>query len=198
MNPFSYQKYFAKKKFFKLFGGEIRIFDETKSNLMFFVKQKAFKLKEDITVFADEAMQSALLKIAARSMLDLSATYDISDPAGGQKLGSLRRKGLASTFVMDQWEILDSSERVVGLIQEDNWMLALVRRYLSNLVPQTYKVYFGATAEPSAIVGIFKQTFNPFIAQFNIDFSMDVQNRLDRRIGIASLVLIQIIEGRQQ
>ena len=128
MNPFSHAKYYAKKKFLKLFGGEIRIFDESRSNLLFFVKQKAFRLKEDISVFSDESMQKELMKISARNIIDLSATYDVTDATNGQKVGALKRKGLASVLVMDQWEILDPSDRPIALINEDNWMLALVRR----------------------------------------------------------------------
>ena len=138
------------------------------------------------------------MKISARNIIDLSATYDVTDATNGQKVGALKRKGLASVLVMDQWEILDPSDRPIALINEDNWMLALVRRYLSNLIPQTYKIYFGNSANSAALVGLLKQTFNPFIAQFNIDFTADTQNRLDRRLGIASVILLQIIEGRQQ
>lgn len=198
MNPFEHSKYFSKKKFLKILGGQIRIFDESRASLLFFVKQKALRLKEDIQVFGDEGMQQPLLRIAARSVLDISATYDVTDVRDGQKVGALRRKGIASAFLMDQWEILDDQDRPIGLIREDSMLMALVRRYLTNIIPQKYHVFSGTTADQAAIVGILKQTFNPFIAQFNVDFSMDGQRRLDRRLGIAAVILLQIIEGRQQ
>jgi hypothetical protein len=43
----------------------------------------------------------------------------------------------------------------------------------------------------------FRQRFNPFIAKIDLDFSMDTQGRLDRRLGIAAAVLLCAIEGRQ-
>lgn len=198
MNPFEHSKFYSKKKFLKILGGQIRIFDESRANLLFFVKQKALRLKEDISVFADESMQQPLLRISARNILDFSATYDVTDARSSQKVGALRRKGLASALVMDQWEILDDQDRTIGLIREDGWLLALVRRHVTNLIPQTYHIYRGNSVDAAATAGILKQTFNPFIAQFNVDFSMDPQALLDRRLGIASVILLQIIEGRQQ
>lgn len=116
MNAFDRDTYFAKMKFFKLFGNTIRIFDESKENLLLYVKQKAFKLKEDITIFADEAQTRPVLKVNARSILDFSAAYDVTDAATGAKIGALRRKGMMSSFVMDAWEILDTQDQVVGKI----------------------------------------------------------------------------------
>ncbi|EKJ87886.1 hypothetical protein CLV96_2128 [Leptospira meyeri] len=192
MQQYTFNKYFAKKSFLKIFGGEIRIFDENKNNLLFFVKQKAFKLKEDITVYADETKSKELLKIKARSVIDFSATYDVVDLTSNEAIGSLRRKGFKS-ILKDSWEILDIKDQVVGSIDEDSMLKAILRRFLTNLIPQSFFITINKNQ-----VGILKQTFNPFVPQFNIDFSSDVASALDRRMGIAIVILLQIIEGRQQ
>lgn len=192
MNAFERDTYFAKMKFFKLFGNTIRIYDESKENLLLYVKQKAFKLKEDITIFADEAQTRAMLKVNARSILDFSAAYDVTDATTGAKIGALRRKGMMSSFVMDAWEILDTQDAVVGKIQEDSWILALVRRYLANIIPQKFMFTYGESQ-----VGEVKQTWNPFVPQMRVDFSVDSAKKLDRRLGLAAVVLLQVIEGRQ-
>ncbi|TGM72614.1 hypothetical protein EHR01_15345 [Leptospira mtsangambouensis] len=192
MQQYTFNKYFAKKSFLKIFGGEIRIFDENKNNLLFFVKQKAFKLKEDITVYADETKTKELLKIKARSMIDFSAIYDVVDVSSNEPIGSLRRKGFKS-ILKDSWEILDTKDQVIGSIDEDSMLKAILRRFLTNLIPQTFFITINKNH-----VGVLKQTFNPFVPQFNIDFSSDTANALDRRLGIAIVILLQIIEGRQQ
>lgn len=191
MGAFDHQKYYAKKKFWKLFGGEIRIYDESRSTLLFFVKQKAFKLKEDITVYSDESQNQEMLKIQARSIIDFSAAYDITDKSSGQKVGALRRKGFSS-ILRDAWEILDPNDNVIGKISEDSMLMALLRRFLSNLIPQAFVIEAGESQ-----VGALKQTFNPFVPQFVVDFSMDTGRRLDRRLGIGAVILLQVIEGRQ-
>ena len=131
---FQQSKYYAKKKFWKLFGGEIRLFTEDKSQLLLFVKQKAFKLKEDITVYSDETKTTPVLKIAARAIIDFSAAYDISDAATGEKLGALRRKGFKS-ILRDSWEILDKSDTPIGTVSEDSMGMALLRRFLTTSSP---------------------------------------------------------------
>ncbi|HMU83004.1 MAG TPA: hypothetical protein PKE49_10440 [Leptospiraceae bacterium] len=190
MDPFTANKYYAKKKLLKLFGGEVRIYDESRTNLLFFVKQKAFKLKEDITVFADESQSRPLLKIQARSILDFGTTYDVTDVVTNQKVGAIRRK-LLKSILRDEWAILDASDKEFGTVSEDSMLMALLRRFLSNLIPQHFAMTVGGTQ-----VGDLKQTWNPFVPQFNVDFSMD-SGRLDRRLGIAAVVLLQVIEGKQ-
>lgn len=188
--PFNHDRYLARKKVFSFLGQAFHIYD-AQGNLCFYVKQKAFKLKEAITVFADEGKTQPLLTIQARSVLDFGATYDVAT-VEGEALGALRRRGFKS-MLRDQWEILDTSDEVVGTIEEDSMALALVRRLLSNLVPQGFTVeLLGNT------VATFQQRFNPFIAKIELDFSMDTAGELDRRLGIAAVVLLMAIEGRQQ
>jgi len=57
---------------------------------------KAFKLKEDIRLYANEDMQAELLLIQARRVLDISSEYDVTDSQTGEKVGVLKRKGLKS------------------------------------------------------------------------------------------------------
>lgn len=184
-------RYYSRKKFFKIFGGEIRVFDQSRTKLLFFVKQKAFKLKEELTVFGDESMGRALLKIQARSILDFGTTYDVTDAITGETVGALRRKALRS-MLRDSWEIRDAADQEIGTVVEDSMFMALLRRFLTSLIPQSFTIEVnGATA------GTIHQTFNPFIAQFEVDFSGSSAAALDRRLGIATVVLLQIIEGRQ-
>jgi len=191
MEQYSNTQYYAKKSFWKLFGGEIRIYDIRRSRILFYVKQKAFKLKEEIIVYSDESKNLELLKIRARSIIDFSSMYDVTDAKSGTKLGALKRKGMKS-ILKDEWEIMDSNDQPIGLIQEDSMLLAMLRRLMTNLIPQKFTL-----SVQGQNVGYFRQTFNPFVPQFEIDFSMDASNLLDRRLGIAAVILLQTIEGRQ-
>ena len=191
MDPYQHFRYYAKKKFLKLFGGEIRIYDEERTQLLFFVQQKAFKLKEDITVYTDESKTGELLKIQARRILDFSAAYDVIDARRDMKVGALRRRGFQS-LVRDKWEILDVNDIPIGEIIEDSALKAFIRRFLTNLIPQVFLIQLEQSS-----VGIVKQTFNPFVPQYRADFSMDEGRRLNRQMGIAAVILLQVIEGRQ-
>ncbi len=190
MNPaFQFKQYLLKRQVFAL-AGKFRFY-EPGGRLVLFSEQKMFKLREDIRVFSDESKSQEVLMIKARQIIDFSAAFDVVDSALGQKVGALRRKGLAS-MLRDEWEILDVNDAVIGSLFEDSMGLALVRRLLTNLVPQNYDITMGTDR-----VADLKQNFNPFTYELNLDFSMDVNQRLDRRLGIAAGILLAAIEGRQ-
>ncbi len=153
---------------------------------------KAFKLKEDIRLYTDETMTAELISIQARKILDFSAAYDVVDSATGRKIGALKRKGWKS-LMRDEWIIMDANDNEIGGIQEDNAFVAFIRRFVTNLIPQTFNVQLGG--QP---VAEFKQNFNPFVSKLTLDFSLDVQRRLDPRLGIAAGVLLCAIEGKQE
>lgn len=188
---FSHSMYLVRKRILTVVGGKFEIFDPA-GNLALFSKQAAFKLKEDIRLFTDESMTTELLSIKARTILDFSAAYDVVDTATGHKVGALKRKGWKSMF-RDQWIIMDVYDNEIGSIQEENAFLAFLRRFVTNLIPQSYLVEIGGSS-----VAEFKQNFNPFVTKLTLDFSHDTQHRFDRRLGIAAGVLLCAIEGKQE
>jgi uncharacterized protein YxjI len=184
-------QYTAKKAFFNILGASFRIYAPDGS-LRFYVKQKAFKLKEEITVFADEAATRPMLTIKARQILDWAATYDIHDATSGEKVGAMKRDGVMSSLFRDKWTILGDGDRQIGEVLEDSGALALLRRFLSNLIPETFHVSVGGKE-----VGHIRQSFNPFILTYQVDFAQS-GSLLDPRMGVAMVVLLLAIEGRQE
>lgn len=187
----SHKSYLVRRKVFKIFGASFHIYDPS-GRIAFYSKQEAFKLKEDIRLYTGEDMRTELLLIKAREIIDFSAVYDVIDSTINTKVGALKRKGMKS-ILKDEWIIMDTEDREIGLIKEDSAVLALIRRFLTNLIPQKY--YGELKGER---VCLFKQNFNPFVMKINLDFSMDKNGLLDRRLGIASAVLLCAIEGKQR
>ncbi len=187
---FTHESYLVRRKILTLFGAAFHIYDPN-GRVVFYSKMKAFKLKEDIRLYTGEDMQTEVLTIKARHIIDISAAYDVIDPVNNTKVGAFKRKGLKS-IVKDEWIIMDAEDREIGFIKEDSALLALIRRLLVNLIPQKY--YGEMDGEK---VCLFKQNFNPFVMKINLDFSMDRKGLLDRRLGIAGAVLLCAIEGKQ-
>lgn len=190
---FQHTSYLIRRKVLKLFGGVFHVFgpDGPESQPIMYSKMKAFKMKEDIRVYTGEDMQTELLTISARKILDFNATYDVVDAQSGEKVGALRRKG-ARSILRDEWSFLDESDREIGFIREDSGWLALVRRFLTNLIPQSY--YGEINSQP---VLNFSQNFNPFVMKLNLDYSVDTGGLLDRRLGLAAGILFCAIEGKE-
>jgi uncharacterized protein YxjI len=192
MNPaFQYKNYLLKRQVFAL-TGKLRFFNP-QEQLVLYVEQKMFRLREDIRVYGDESKSQELLLVKARNIIDWAAAYDVLDAATGQKIGTLRRKGWSS-MVRDEWEVLDINDQPIGKLFEDSMGQALLRRLLlGSLLPQNYDMTIGETR-----VADLRQRFNPFAYQMDLDFSMDSSNKLDHRIGIAAAILLAIIEGKQR
>lgn len=192
MERYQESKFLAKKPFFNFLGRKFWIYGPDGST-QFYVERKAFKLKEAIKVFGDESKSSHLLSIGARNILDFSGTYDVTDESTGEKVGALKRKGLKS-ILRDEWLVLDTNDNEIGLVQEDSAALAMIRRFVpgGQLLPQSYSAKINDQE-----VARIKQHFNPFVLKYDVDFSLDNGGMLDRRLGIAAVTMMLIIEGRQ-
>ena len=187
---FSSPTYLVRRKVFTLAGGAFHIYDG-QGQLVLYSKLKAFKLKEDLRLFTGEDMREELLAIHARRVLDISATYDVTDSRTGERVGAIQRKGMRS-LLRDEWLFLDAHDREVSVLREDSMGLALLRRFLTNLVPQRFDVEVMGQK-----VATVRQNFNPFVLKLTVDFSLDPTGRLDRRLGLAAVLLLSAIEGRQ-
>jgi len=187
----THDRYEIRRQAFKLFGGAYRIYDPT-GELVFFANQKAFRLRGDIRLYTDESMSTEALLIKARQIIEWSAAYDVLEPVTERRLGALRRKGLAS-MVRDEWALMDAEDQQLGVLREDSLLLGLFRRFITNLLPQSFELQVDGIP-----VATFRQNFNPFVLKLAVDFSKDVGHVLDRRVGLAAGVLLCAIEGRQR
>jgi len=107
---------------FKLLAIASQIFiRDANGALLGYVKQKLFKLKEDINVFADESQTRLLFNIKADRVLDFSAKYNFTD-ASGAVLGSIKRKGMRSLWRAN-YEIYDAADiQVLKIAEENGWI----------------------------------------------------------------------------
>jgi hypothetical protein len=188
---FQFDHFLLKKQVIAI-TGILRIYNP-QDQLVLFCQQKFLKLKEDIRIYSDESKNIELLNIHARQIIDFSAYYDVFDSQYSTKVGVLRRKGIRS-LIQDEWEVFDHQEQLIGVLKEDSLNQALLRRFfLGRLLPQHYYLNIGTEC-----VADYKQMFNLFRYELEIDFKMDAGNRLDHRLGLAVAILLTIIEGRQR
>ncbi|AQT67873.1 hypothetical protein STSP2_01025 [Anaerohalosphaera lusitana] len=187
---FGHDRYMFRRKVFKVFGGAFHVYDPA-GGVAFYGEQKAFKLKEDLRVYADERLGEELLVIKTPQILDWGATYYVQDGATGVGVGALRRKGLKSMF-KDEWVYMDAAGNEVGRLAESSLLGALLSRQ-TNLMPQTYRIALNDGREVARI----KQHFNPFILKYTMDI-VNGDGEIDRRLLMASGILLAAIEGRQE
>ena len=187
------ERYLVRRKFINLAGATFRIYGEG-GDLVAFCRQKAFKLKEDIRVYTDEARENELLALKARSILDFGATYDV-DLASGERLGSFRRKGMKSSFIRDEWVVFDENETQIGLLREQG-RLAFARHWIdiiATFVPQRFQL----SLNDGTPIASYRQHFNPLFLNLGVEVQTE-DERLDDLMILAGACLLGAIEGRQR
>jgi uncharacterized protein YxjI len=194
--PQAGEAFTIRRKVLKLFGAAFHVYD-AHGTVVGYCKQKAFKLREDIRIYTDESMSKELIRIAARTILDFSTTYDVvlSD---GTVVGSFRRKGLKSTFLRDEWMVFDQKNVQVGLLQEDSAWMGFLRRTVelaAVLFPQKYQLL----RSDGSVAARLRQHFNIFVYRLGVAPSPDLKTDepLDEMMILAAGCLIAAIEGRQ-
>jgi hypothetical protein len=190
---YQHDQFEAQRQVFKLLGAAFRL-KTPDGRLLAYSRQKAFKLKEDIRVYADEEQNVELLYIQADRIVDFSAAYKIHDSQTGECVGALRRKGWTSLF-RDSWELLDADGTVRGHVLEDSQWKALVRRTVdlaSLFLPQTFLIQVDGET-----VATMKQNYFAMAPKFKVDLTHDLDGKLPRPVAIATVILLLAIEGRQ-
>jgi len=183
-------EYTIRRKILQIFGASFHVYG-SEGNVIGYCRQKAFKLKEDIRIYTDESMATEMLAINARAIIDFSAAYDVTDSLNQTPLGALQRKGMKS-LLQDEWSVLDASGQPIGILKEDSAMMALVRRFLSNLVPQVFHLIDNSGRQLAEL----RTHFNPFVHRMTVNVEDDCP--IDPLLVLAAGVLLMAVEGRQE
>ena len=186
---FQQDRFIARQKVFA-FAPQFFFLDQN-GNTLAYLRKKVFTWKDEIRIFTDPGQTMELLSIKARRIIDWGTAFDVTDSINRQKVGALKRRGWKS-LVRKEWTIMDANDQEIGKVQEDSMFLATVRRYLINIIPQSYSFEIGGQS-----VGTAKQNWNFFAPKMEVDFTDDPGKRLDRRLVAAAIVLLMAVEGRQ-
>lgn len=105
------------------FSSDFNITDRH-GNYVAYVREKIFKLKDDVQVFSDESKTKELFRIKANQWIDFNASFSIKD-SDGNDFGTLARKGMRSIW-KSHYDILDQNKMLVFTLTEENpWVKVL-------------------------------------------------------------------------
>jgi len=97
---------------------------DANGSVIAYVKQKMFKLKEDIIIYSDDTKLKLNYRIKADKWLDFSAAYSLKDK-NDKDIGKITRKGWASIWKAN-YQIIDQNEKIQYQIREENgWVKVL-------------------------------------------------------------------------
>ncbi|WP_026731451.1 hypothetical protein [Fischerella sp. PCC 9605] len=104
---------------FWAFAPQMSVVD-AQGNLVFYVRQKLFKLKEAITVFADTERTQPLYYIKADRIIDFSARYNFTD-ASEIPIGAVKRRGMKSLW-RARYDIFDGETSTLNIQEKNPWI----------------------------------------------------------------------------
>jgi len=177
---------------------QISVIDAS-GNLVFYVKQKLFKLKEAVTVFADTQQTQPLYKMGADRVLDFSARYNFTDQVG-TPLGAVKRQGMKSLWKA-RYDILDGDE-VVMTIQEENPWVRVIDGFL-NQIPivglfsgyMFHPAYLVMRPDETVIVRVQKQPAF-FEGKFTIEKQAEFDEAEEKRVILSVLMMLLLERTR--
>lgn len=113
-----------------------------------YVRQKMFKLKENIEVFSDESKSKLNYTIKADRWLDFSAAYAFFDE-NGTRFGKVARKGWRSIWKA-KYEIIDENDNLQYTIGEENGWIKVMDSLLGEI--PILNIFTGYLFNPSYLM----------------------------------------------
>lgn len=165
-----------------------------------FVKQKIFKLKEHVEVFADENRTELLYNIRANKWLDFNTTYSFTN-ANGENIGRLARKGWRSLWKAS-YELYDQNDQQDLVIKEKNAWVKVADGLLSEI--PVAGIFTGYLFNPSytvsrpdgTLVATFSKRPSFFGRQFKLTQDAPFEAGEEQRIHLG-LMMMALLERRR-
>lgn len=160
--------------------------DGSEGALLAFAQQKRMAFREQVTIYTDDSKRQPLLGFKARQVLDLGATYDVTD-AAGSPIG-LFRKDFAQSLLRSTWHVEQPGLGVVTG-QERNLAVALLRRFVDSLSWLPYHFDFVLNGQTAFSVVKKWGLRDRYVVDIH-------QDQLDRRLVIAMAVALDALQAR--
>ena len=100
-------------------------------NSLAYVRQKLFKLKEDVVVYNNESRTQENFRIRANQWIDFNASYAITDHTG-KNLGKIARKGMRSIWKATYF-VMDAFDNQKYKVQEENAWVKIIDGFFTEI-----------------------------------------------------------------
>ena len=167
-------------------------------NYVAYVRQKMFKLKEDVIVFNDETKSKELFRIKANQWIDFNASYQMTEVENNKNFGRLARKGMRSLW-KSQYDIIDENDQTKFQINEDNGWVKVLDGLVGEIpIVGMFTGYFlnpSYTVKDNAGKEYFKLKKMPSLIgrRFQLDRLIDIDDE-DESLVVLSFLMMVLLE----
>lgn len=165
-----------------------------------FVRQKLFKLKEEIHVFSNEDRSQLNFKIKADRWLDFSATYRFFD-ARDKEVGSIVRRGMRSLWKAS-YQIFDENQQPDFAVNEENAMVKVFDGFFGELpIIGLFSGYFfnpsyTVTRPDGTIIARLQKEKSFFGRRFSVNKLAEFESGEENRILLGLMMMILLERDR--
>lgn len=169
-------------------------------NTRAYVKQKLFKLKEHVSVFADDSQTELKYEIRANKWLDFNTTYSFTT-ADGKQIGRVARKGWRSIWKAS-YEIYDENDQQDLVIQEKSAWVKVWDSLLSEVpllgifTGYFFNPSYTLTRPDGTLVCLFKKEASFLGRQFTLHQEAKFEKGEEERI-LLSMMMMVLLERRR-
>lgn len=169
-----------------------------------YVRQKMFKLKEEVIVFADESKQKELFRINADKWLDFNTTYSFSSiDTHINNIGRIARKGWRSIWKAE-YELYDENDQKDLIIKEESAWVKVFDAFLGEIpILSFFTGYFFNPKynivrpnEPEKLVAQIVKEKSFFGRRFTVNKHNSFEKGEELRILLGSMMMI-LLERRR-
>lgn len=164
-----------------------------------FARQKRMALREQFTIYSDEAQKEVLAASKARGVMDVSPTFDIYDK--NQKPLAVFKKEFAKSLLVSTWSAYDTSgKNLIFSISEKSKAVAISRRIwelvpgLPDLIPFPLRFHFSIKAADEVAGEYIKTT--TIRDHYALFLEEKHANKLDERAWMVMAVLLDAMQSR--
>jgi uncharacterized protein YxjI len=179
------------------FSSDFNITDKN-GNYVAYVRQKMFKLKDDVIIFNDENKSQELFQIKANQWIDFNASFSITNLLDGKNYGRLARKGMRSLW-KSQYDILDKNDQVKYQINEDNAWIKVLDGFVGEIpIVGMFTGYFlnpSYTVKDNSGKEFFRLKKMPSLIgrRFQLDRLIDIDDE-DESLVVLSFLMMVLLE----
>lgn len=167
-------------------------------NYVAYVREKIFKLKDDVIVYNNESKSQELFRIKANQWIDFNASFSITDLVNGKNFGRLARKGMRSLW-KSQYDIIDENDQTKYQINEDNGWIKVFDGMVSEIpIVGMFTGYFlnpSYTVRDTAGKEYFRLKKMPSLIgrRFQLDRLIDIDDE-DESLVVLSFLMMVLLE----
>jgi uncharacterized protein YxjI len=177
------------------FAPQIRVTDAS-GQMICYVKQKLFKLKEAVNIFRDEAQQQKLFEINADRILDFNAKYAIKS-VDGREMGKISRQGARSIW-RATYDIEMTGRPAFQIKEANPWMklvdglisgIPIIGPIISMFIHPTYNI----SRPDDALVAELTKSTSVFESKFSLNSKSNLGED-ETTVLVAALTMFILLE----